>query len=182
MSAGIITVTFNPAIDETLFLDRLVPGTVHRARLHHRQAGGKGVNVSAMLGRYGIPTTATGFLGADNPALFEKLFRESRTRDAFIRIPGATRSGIKIVAEADRQTTDINLPGTQPGEDDLLSLMEKLRELARPGGWVVVGGSLPAGMEISHFTRILSLIKKAGARLAVDTSGPSLLAAIQAVA
>ncbi len=179
MNAGIITVTLNPAIDETLFLDRLVPGSVNRARLHHRQAGGKGVNVSAMLGRHGIPTIATGFLGADNPALFEDLFRETRTRDAFIRIPGETRSGIKIVAEAVRETTDINFPGARPGEDDLVALMEKLRELARPGDWVVVGGSLPAGMEIGHFIRLLGLIKKLGARLAVDTSGPPLLAAIQ---
>lgn len=180
MSAqDIITVTLNPAIDETLFLDRLVPGAVNRARLHHRQAGGKGVNVSSMLGRHGIPTTATGFLGADNPELFESLFHQTGTQDAFIRIPGQTRSGIKIIAEDDRQTTDINFPGARPREADLAALVEKLAQLARPGVWFVVAGSLPAGMELNDFIRILTLIKKAGAMLAVDTSGPPLLAAIQ---
>ncbi|RPJ33249.1 MAG: 1-phosphofructokinase [Verrucomicrobiaceae bacterium] len=174
----IVTLTLNPAIDETVFLDRLTPGTVNRARGHHRQPGGKGVNVSAMLAGYGIPSTATGFLGRENPRLFEELFRESGIRDECVRIAGETRTGIKILSEATRETTDINFPGARPGGDDFEKLLEKLRLHAAPGRWIVVAGSLPDGISTNDFASLLRLIKQSGARIAVDTSGPALQAAI----
>jgi 1-phosphofructokinase family hexose kinase len=172
---GIVTVTLNPAIDETVFLDQLRPGAVNRATHHHRQAGGKGVNVSSMLGGHGIPTTATGFLGRENPALFEELFQTRMIRDEFIRIDGNTRSGIKIVGES---TTDINLPGLTPGSADLRALEEKLGGMVTPGRWFVIAGSLPAGFPISQLENILRLLKAGGAKIAADMSGAALQAAI----
>ena len=50
----IYTVTFNPAIDYVVWLDGLRPGAVNRARRELIQFGGKGINVSVMLGRLGM--------------------------------------------------------------------------------------------------------------------------------
>ena len=36
----VVTLTLNPAIDQTVTLDRLVPGAVHRARAVRSNAGG----------------------------------------------------------------------------------------------------------------------------------------------
>jgi 1-phosphofructokinase len=69
-----VTVTLNPAIDETIFVDRLAPGTVHRALSFHRQPGGKGINVAAMLARAGLEVLATGLLGRDGAEFFERFF------------------------------------------------------------------------------------------------------------
>ncbi len=174
----IVTVTLNPAIDETVFLDRLRQGEVNRARCHHRQAGGKGVNISSMLAQYGIATTATGFLGNQNTQLFEKLFSETGVCDAFIRIDGETRFGIKIISESIRETTDINFPGAAPTEADLLALDEKLAGLVAPGRWFVLGGSLPTGVSLSYFENLLRQLKDSGALVAVDTHGEALKSAI----
>ena len=70
MSSRIYTVTLNPAIDHTVSLDTLVPGAVHRARGQQIEAGGKGVGVASVLAGLGVPVTASGWLGADNDALF----------------------------------------------------------------------------------------------------------------
>ena len=175
METGIVTITLNPAIDETAFLDELRPGAVNRATHHHRQAGGKGVNVSSILGGYGIPTTATGFLGRENATLFEELFAKRMIRDEFIRLDGETRTGIKIVGKT---TTDINLPGLTPGAADLRALEEKLRTMVTPGRWFVIAGSLPAGFSISQLETILSLLKTGGAKIAADMCGPALETAI----
>jgi len=174
----IVTVTLNPAIDETVFLDRLRPGDVNRAHRHHRQAGGKGVNISSMLAQYGIATTATGFLGNQNTQLFEKLFRETGVCDAFIRIDGETRTGIKIISESIRETTDINLPGAAPTAADLLALEENLAGLATPGRWFVLAGSLPTGVSLTYFEGLLRQLKRSGALVAVDTHGEALKSAI----
>ena len=175
----IVTVTLNPAIDETVFLDELRPGEVNRASRHHRQAGGKGVNVSAMLGGYGIANTASGFIGRDNARIFEKLFAARGIRDAFLRIPGETRTGIKIVATATRETTDINFDGLSPTAADLDALQEKLRGLAGSGTCFVIGGRLPAAVPQDFFRRLLVELRQAGTFVAVDTSGAALRMAIE---
>ncbi len=174
----IVTITLNPAIDETVFLDHLEPGSVNRAEALHRQAGGKGVNVSAMLGGFGIPNTATGFLGKNNTRPFEECFAVRGVCDAFLRIDGETRTGIKIVARRTRETTDINFPGLSPTAGDLAALTETLRSLARPGRWFVIGGRLPDSLQPDFYEGLLTLLKDAGTNIAVDTSGPALRLAI----
>lgn len=175
----IVTVTFNPAIDQTVFLDRLNVGSVNRTRRLYRQAGGKGINVSSMLGDFGFPNTATGFLGKANPRLFEELFKNKMIADEFVWIPGETRTGIKIVDEATRETTDINFPGLEPTLAEFQMFEKKLRKLVKPGRWFVVSGSLPQTLSLDFFTEILSLLKAGGAKVAVDTSGEALKTAIR---
>ncbi len=178
MENDIVTITLNPAIDQTVFLDRFKPGAVNRTSRHHRQAGGKGVNVSALLGNYGVSSTATGFLGRANPRLFTELFKANGVRNEFIRIPGETRTGIKIIDDSNRETTDINFPGLQPTLAELKRFENKLGRLVRPGRWFVVAGSLPTGISIDYFGAILALLRQGGAKVAVDTSGGALKAAI----
>ncbi len=178
-SNKIVTVTLNPAIDQTVFLDRFKVGHVNRTRRHFRQPGGKGINVSSMLAQYGISSTATGFLGRENTRLFDELFHRLQIRDAFIRIPGETRTGIKIVDEASRETTDINFPGLAPAADEVRAFEDKLRSLVRPGRWFVLAGSLPDGFSIGFFEEIIKLIKTGGALVAADTSGEALKIAIR---
>ncbi|BCU78255.1 1-phosphofructokinase [Luteolibacter sp. LG18] len=179
MDPDIVTITLNPAIDQTVFLERFTPGTVNRARLRTVQAGGKGVNVSAMLGSYGIPSKATGFAGKANASVFSALFRERGVEDAFLRIDGETRVGIKIVDDSTRATTDINFPGLEPTLADQARFERKLRLLVKPGRWFVLAGSLPAGVSVDFFEELLALMKRGGAKVAVDTSGEALRVAIE---
>lgn len=174
----IVTVTLNPAIDQTVFIERFQPGSVNRTHRHHLQAGGKGVNVSALLGYYGIPSIATGFIGKDNASVFSALFKKTGVDDAFVRLPGETRTGIKIIDESSRETTDINFPGLEPSFTDLHRFENKLRKLTVEGRWFVLAGSLPKGIGADFFAEIIALLKFRGAKVAVDTSGPALRAAI----
>jgi len=174
-----VTVTLNPAIDETIFLDQLKVGSVNRALMLHRQAGGKGINVSRMLHQFGIPTIATGFLGKDNGDIYKKFFRGKKIADEFIWINGETRTGIKIVNESNRQTTDINFPGLEPTLEQLSDFENKIRKLIKPGRWFVLSGSLPRGVSVDFFEELIVLLKRGGALVAADTSGEALRVAIQ---
>ncbi len=177
-NSDIVTITLNPAIDQTIFLERLKVGSVNRTSRSHRQAGGKGVNVSALLASYGVSSTATGFLGKDNPRHFTELFKSTGVHDEFIRIPGETRTGIKIIDEASHETTDINFPGLEPTFPDMRRFENKLRKLVRADRWFVIAGSLPKGISVDFFEEIIALLKRGGAKVAVDTSGDALKAAI----
>ena len=56
----IYTVTLNPSIDYIVRLDKVEIGSVNRMDSDDKFAGGKGINVSRVLKRLGIPNTATG--------------------------------------------------------------------------------------------------------------------------
>lgn len=175
---AIITITLNPAIDQTVVLDSLQSGTVNRAEHCHYQAGGKGVNVSARLGEFGIATTATGFLGKENQHHFTSLFSQVPIRDSFVRIDGRTRTGIKLVEKNGEVTTDINLPGAEVSHSDIDSLHHTLRKLELAGSWCLLGGSLPPGFGLDDFAKLIDLLKSAGALVAVDACGDALRTAV----
>ncbi|TMC90401.1 MAG: 1-phosphofructokinase family hexose kinase [Chloroflexi bacterium] len=108
----IATVTLNPAIDQTVRVDNFRPNNVNRALAISFDASGKGVNVASFLADYGHNTAVTGYLGQENADIFEQFFAAKGIDDCFVRIPGNTRINVKVVDEVNRQTTDINMPGT----------------------------------------------------------------------
>ena len=175
-----VTVTLNPAIDETIFVERLSPGTVHRALGYHRQPGGKGINVAAMLARAGLDVLATGLLGREGAEFFERFFEARGIRDGFVRVPGETRPGIKIVDRVPGETTDLNLPGRAPQAAELDALEEVLGAHVAPGLWVVVSGSLPPGVGSDYLAGLVRTVRSRGGHVAVDTSGAALAAAAEA--
>ena len=180
---AIVTVTLNPAIDHTIRLDELVPGTVHRARSSVRQAGGKGINVAGCLSdwrqTHEPPIVATGFLGGSNAATFEDFLASKGITDRFVRVPGHTRNNIKLLDEAAGDTTDINLPGLMPLPVHLAQLQTVLATEAGAGAIVVLSGSLPPGMPSNAYSAIIASLNRQGARVILDTGGKPLRAVLE---
>jgi 1-phosphofructokinase len=173
----IVTVTLNPAIDETIRLAALRPGQVHRATGVQRQAGGKGVNVASCLADWGgAEIIVTGFIGADNAGRFEALCAAKGLHDAFMRLPGETRTNIKLAHDGD--TTDINLPGLPASESAFAALRAAILYLAEPDSILLLAGSLPPGVPPTAYAELIAALRPAGPRLLLDTSGPPLAAAL----
>jgi 1-phosphofructokinase len=177
--ARILTLTLNPALDLTIRLARLEAGEVNRSETMLTHAAGKGVNVAQVLADLGHQVTVGGFLGEDNPQAFDALIARRGFADAFIRVPGETRSNIKI-AEQDGRVTDINAPGPQVSEQAQRALLEKLVQMAPDFDAVVVAGSLPRGVSPQWFQHLLAQLKHLGLKVALDTSGEALRAGLQA--
>lgn len=177
--ARILTLTLNPALDLTVQLPRLEPGQVNRSDDMHTHAAGKGVNVAQVLADLGHQLTVSGFLGEDNLQAFETLFARRGFVDAFIRVPGATRSNIKV-AEGDGRITDINGPGPKVSEAAQQALLDRLDQVAPGHDAVVVAGSLPQGISPQWLQALVLRLKKLGLKVALDTSGEALRAALKA--
>ncbi|WP_242194757.1 MULTISPECIES: 1-phosphofructokinase [unclassified Pseudomonas] len=177
--AKILTLTLNPALDLTVRLARLEPGAVNRSETLLTHAAGKGVNVAQVLADLGHHVTVGGFLGEDNPQAFEALIARRGFADAFIRVPGETRSNIKI-AEQDGRVTDVNAPGPQVSEQAQQALLDQLTRIAPGHDAVVVAGSLPRGISAQWFQGLLEHLKSLGLKVALDTSGEALRAGLQA--
>lgn len=173
----VLTVTLNVAIDETVRLDKLTPGSVHRAASVQYNAGGKGVNVASCLADWGVPVAATGLLGRENVAIFEALCASKGIDDLFVRVNGASRTNIKLVDEDD--TTDINLPGVQATDEALTALHRVLQNEPHPG-LAILAGSLPEGCPEGIYARLVPALTKQGFRVILDASETALQLALNA--
>ena len=58
----IYTVTFNPALDYIVRLEKLSLGEVNRSEYEAVYYGGKGINFSTVLNNLAIPSVALGFV------------------------------------------------------------------------------------------------------------------------
>ncbi len=177
-SPQVATVTLNPAIDRTVTVRGLAPGAVNRAELAGERPGGKGVNVAAALAEQGHSVAALGFLGRENDAAFGAFFAEQGVRDRCLRLPGETRTGIKIVDPVRGETTDLNFPGLAPSAADLMELEHQLDTL--DARWCVLAGSLPPGVPADFYRGAIRRLKAGGVRVALDTSGQALGSALPA--
>ena len=177
--AKILTLTLNPALDLTVELSRLDAGQVNRSEEMHTHAAGKGVNVAQVLADLGHQVTVSGFLGEDNQQAFETLFAKRGFVDAFIRVPGETRSNIKV-AEQDGRITDINGPGPVVDATAQQALLDRLQQIAPGHDAVVVAGSLPRGVTAQWLRELIERLNALGLKVALDSSGEALRVALQA--
>lgn len=174
----IYTVTLNPAIDYVVRLNGpLSPGGLHRSAGEDCQFGGKGVNVSTLLARLGMPTTALGFVAGQTGAWLERGLAAQGIRTDFITLPeGMTRINVKVkagAADAEPQETEINGRGPRITGDALAALEAKLAALTAQD-LLVLAGSLPAGLPADTDARLMAPLAARGVRVVVDAGGEVL--------
>ena len=124
----IYTVTFNPAIDYVVRLDKaLEVGEVNRAAGEDCVLGGKGINVSGVLHELGCESVALGFVAGETGAWLERGLAAQGLRTDFIHLDhGMTRINVKIKAG---EETELNGAGPAIPASALHALEEKLAVL-----------------------------------------------------
>ena len=168
----IYTVTFNPALDYVVRLPAFEPGEVNRTGSEDIQPGGKGINVSCVLGQLGVQSVALGFVAGFTGAALEEGLARRGVRTDFIRLPeGLTRINVKIKAFVE---TEINGRGPAIPAGALEELFRKLERLAA-GDVLVLAGSIPASLPSDIYQRILARLAPKGVLCAVDATGELLV-------
>ena len=167
----IYTVTFNPAIDYVVWLDRLEPGSINRARQELIQFGGKGINVSVVLGNLGVDNRALGFLAGFTGQAVEQGLAQMGVQTDFIHLEaGVTRINVKIKGG---EETELNGRGPDISQAALGQLYAKLDGLAGPD-ILVLAGSIPASLPSDVYEQIMARLDGKGVRVVVDAEGELL--------
>jgi 1-phosphofructokinase len=175
----IVTLTANPSIDRTVNLSGpLERGAVQRAESVISQAGGKGVNISRACVAADIPSIAVLPAAKDDPFVLELLAAGIDCRP--VHHEGDLRVNITIT-EPGGMTTKLNSPGPQATPRLLHELTEALVRRAESASWIVLAGSLPPGTPPEWYAELVTALRAAGARVAVDTSDAPLKALVHAV-
>lgn len=175
----IVTLTLNPSLDRTIEVDRLTRGAVIRAGRARLDPGGKGVNVSRALLANGTRSRAVLPCGGEDGGRLVRLLAQEGVDVVAVPVTGSTRSNVTL-AEPDGTVTKINEPGGAMSAAELDRLADAVLHAAGSADWVVACGSLPPGVPVDVYATLGRRCAAAGIRVAVDTSGPALLAAVAA--
>ena len=175
----IVTLTPNPSVDLTLAVDRLAPGTVHRASSGWSEPSGKGVNVTLALRAHGVGTRAVLPVGGPNGTWLAAQLEQAGIDHVGVPIAGNIRTNVSVV-EPNGKVTKINAPGPPLSAAEIEALLDATLKAASQARWLVGAGSLPHGVRPDLYNRLARRAHEAGLRVAIDSSGPPLLAALAA--
>ncbi len=167
----IYTVTLNPSLDYVISVKDFALGKTNRTASERMFAGGKGLNVSTVLKNLGIESVALGFTAGFTGKELARLAKAEGLNCRFIQLEaGLTRINVKM---KDYDGTEINGMGPIIDEAATEQLMEQLRAL-KAGDFLVLAGSISAGMKDSVYQDIMAELSSKGVEFAVDASGKLL--------
>ena len=175
----IVTLTPNPSVDRTIEVDALVRGAVLRAIASHVDPGGKGVNVARALAANGHKVRAVLPAGGWEGGQLAALLAPAEVAVVLVPVAGSVRANVSVI-EPDGTVTKLNEPGPALSPAEVGAVVTATVTAAGDADWVAVSGSLPPATPVDFYARLIELLRPSGTRVAVDTSGPPLLAALSA--
>jgi tagatose 6-phosphate kinase len=176
----ILILSPNLAVDQTVHVDHLVAGQVHRSKSTRREAGGKGVNVARVLTTLGVPCLLTGFAGGSQGQFITRELKGERISFKPCPIENESRTCYLLVDDERLQQTVVNEPGPEISAAEAESLMSLFRQQLDSCTWVIFSGSLPPGAPAGLYAELIALAGAAGKRTLLDCSGVALRPAVQA--
>lgn len=168
----IYTITANPSIDYVLQLKQLTVGVVNRTQADFKLPGGKGINVSRILQKLAIDSTAWGFVGGETGQMFTHMLQQHHLNTDFVTVSGDTRINVKVKAEDEE--TEINGQGPAISAVEKAALLDKVSQI-NAQDVVIMSGSLPLQLDNQFYLEIAQLVKQLGAQFVIDTTGKALL-------
>lgn len=161
----ICTVTFNPSLDYIVRVDDMRLGVINRTTYEQVLPGGKGINVSIVLGNLGHESRALGFLAGFTGAEIARRVREAGVDADFIEVAeGMSRINAKIKSN---EETELNGQGPLITEADIEQLYARLDVLSQDDT-LVISGSVPSTLPGDMYERIMERLDGRGVRIVVD--------------
>ena len=161
----IFTVTFNPSLDYIVRVDEMRLGTINRTNYEQLLPGGKGINVSIVLGNLGHHSRALGFSAGVTGVALEKLLADSGVDADLVHVKaGFTRINAKVKAV---EETEINGQGPRIAPEDVDALFSKLDVLGQDDT-LVISGSVPNTLPSDMYEQVMERLAGRGVRIVVD--------------
>jgi len=174
------TLTLNPALDKTIIVESFRLDQLNRIKKVHKDAGGKGINVSKMLMQLDQQSTAAGFLGGAAGDYIKSEVEKLGIKTNFFKTAEETRTNTKMVDSINNTFTDLNESGAQITESNIEELTEGLFADLKRDDILVLAGSIPAGVENDIYFKLIKAAKQRGVKTILDADGPLFREGIKA--
>lgn len=171
----IYTVTFNPAIDYVINVDKFKQGSVNRVSSNEKFAGGKGINVSRVLNNLGVKSKALGFVGGFTGKFIVDSLEEQGVETQFIEVKEDTRINVKMKSDTE---TEINGAGPEVTSSDLEKLFDIIKSLTSED-YLVLAGNVQKSVPSNIYSIIQEKCADNNVKVIVDTTGDALVATLK---
>lgn len=180
MTAPVLTVTANPALDKTYVVDRLTPGDSHRVPPPLVRAGGKGMNVARVAHQLGASVLAVATCGGSSGRAYREDLERSGIPHHLVPVEPATRHSIALVDRSTGATSIFNETGNALSPSEWRALELRTGEYLRVAGCLVGSGSLPPQAPAGFYPELVLAASRRGVPCIIDASGPDLIRAAEA--
>jgi 6-phosphofructokinase 2 len=174
----ILTVTMNPAVDVSTSTDKVMDTHKLRCTAAKLHPGGGGINVARVVRRLGGDCLALYPAGGVNGQLLRQMLDQEQVHSHCIAIAGETRESFSVHEESSGHDFRFVLPGPALTSPEWVACLDFVSALDVAPRYLVASGSLPPGVPADFYARLARQARACGSLVVVDTSGPSLAAAL----
>ncbi len=170
----ILTVTANPTIDRAYFVPALPENRVIRGTREVATPSGKGIDASIALHALGEPTVALSLNAGHTGRALASMLDDLGLCYDFVEALGETRTVPVIVDEERAVHYTITAPTLLADASHLAALLARLDAHLGDAHGLICGGSLPPGLPVDSYAKIIGRARQAGLFTLLDVSGAGL--------
>jgi len=170
----ILCVNLNAAIDKTMVVESLELGQIHRPESVKSLPGGKGCNVARALRQLGAAPVVTGWVGGTAGQFIESGLQKEGIATDFVYTGLESRTCTSILDRATQVITEFYEKGDPIPDDKLNEMLEHFRDIVGDYEAVTLSGSLPPGVPVDFYARMVHLAHEATVPVLLDSSGAAL--------
>jgi 1-phosphofructokinase family hexose kinase len=179
----ILTVTANTTIDQTLFIPAWEINRTIRSTRSVQSMGGKPTDASWILGEIGITSHAIGFAAGAFGIKVERMLHSRNVTTEFVEANGETRINTVIVYEKGgenngRGQTTVTTNTLEVTDAQIAQLRALFDSWLDKASVVVIGGTLPKGMGVEHYTDFVRMARAKNVPVIFDADEPNLSAGL----
>ncbi|MBI2421600.1 MAG: 1-phosphofructokinase family hexose kinase [Candidatus Hydrogenedentes bacterium] len=178
----IVTLTPNPCVDKTLYLETLRLGEKHRGLRASAVAGGKGCNVSRALKSLGYETRALVIVGGPTGRhVVQMIEEEDRVPCTPIWVQGMTRTITTILEASVHRQTPLFEDGPAVNPAEKSAVLAAFRQAVQGARVVTLNGAVTSPETLTDlYAQCIPIAREAGAKVILDSYGPEFAAGLAA--
>jgi len=176
----ILTVTPNPCVDKTIFIDTLKVGTFIRSTKCTCIPGGKGTNVARAVNNLGRPSKAMVIVGGHPGAhVVEMIEQQDEIPCVPVWVKSQTRTITTVLEEPIHRQTAFFEPGSRVTEEEAARLKETFAQEVRRARVVTFNGTVCDPALKYLYRDLIPMANAAGVIAILDSHGPEFALGVE---
>ena len=175
----ILTLTLNPCIDKTIYLDQLEVGSYNRVKNTRQDSAGKGLNVGIVLNNLKESVRCMGFNFKSNGYLLEQFLDAHKVPYSFLMAEGSIRTNIKLFDQSCQVMTEVNEAGPFVSQETVDQLLADVDAALCTADILVMSGSIPPGVPSNIYQRLIRMANEKQVKTVLDAAGEPLILGLQ---
>ena len=142
-------------------------------------AGGRGINAAKVIHSFGGKTVAIVTADGKCCSRFEELIEQTGLPVDIVRIRQQIRTNLTI-SDKHGLTVKLNEIGPEVSEAEAEVVLKTVEKRLAKASWLMICGSLPPGVELHYYSKLIAMAAKAGVKTLLDSDGEALQNGLEA--